>query len=111
MPARCVSVSCSNVVDPKKNIPIYVEDSILWRGTPDKEEKKKEVDQFCVGEVKDAGAREDFLSTGTTIQIMFVSSLHIYKCRPYFGIYMHMLFLSFLSVELIPRVRVCAISF
>ena len=35
----------------------------------------------------------------------------IYKCRPYFGIYLHMLFLSFLLVELVPWVRVCAMSF
>ena len=40
---------------------------------PDKEEKKKEVDQFRVGEVKDMGTGEDvvFQNTGTTIQIMF----------------------------------------
>ena len=40
---------------------------------PDKEEKKKEMDQFRVGEVKDVGAWEDvtFQNTGTTIQIMF----------------------------------------
>ena len=90
---------------------------------PDKEEKKKEVDQFRVGEVKDVGAGEDvtFQNTGTTIQIMFkfgyellllFSDLFsIYECRPYFGIYLHMLFLSFLLVELVPRVRVCAMSF
>ena len=68
------------------------------------------------------GAWEDvlFQNTGTTIQIMFkfgfeflmlFSFLHIYKCRPYFGIYLHMLFLSFLLAELVPRVRVCAILF
>ena len=63
---------------------------------PDKEEKKKEVDQFRVGEVKDVGAGEDFTfqNTGTTIQIMFkfgyellllFSDLFsIYECRPYF---------------------------
>ena len=68
------------------------------------------MDQFRVGEEKDVGAREDFLfsNTGTTIQIfkfgceflLLISSLHISKCRPYFGIYLHMLFLSFLFVEL-----------
>ena len=89
---------------------------------PDKEKKEKEVDQFRVGEVKDVGAGEDvlFQNTGTTIQIMFkfrwklwllFSSLHIYKCRPYFGIYLHMLFLSFLLVELVSWVRGFAISF
>ena len=37
----------------------------------DKEEKKKEVDQFRVGEEKDVGAGEYVLSqnTGTTIQM------------------------------------------
>ena len=40
---------------------------------PDKEEKKKEVDQFRVGEVEDVGAGEDviFQNTGTSIYIMF----------------------------------------
>ena len=35
---------------------------------PDKEEKKKGMDQFCVGEEKDLGAGEDvlFQNTGTT---------------------------------------------
>ena len=37
--------------------------------------------------------------------------LFIYKCRPYFGIYLHMPFLSFLLVELVRMVRVCAVSF
>ena len=89
---------------------------------PDKEKKEKQVDQFRVGEVKDVGAREDvlFQNTGTTMQIMFkfgwklwllFSSLHIYKCRPYFGIYLHMLFLSFLLVELVSWLRGFAISF
>ena len=38
---------------------------------PDKEEKKKGMDQFCVGEENDVGAREDvlFQNTGTTIQM------------------------------------------
>ena len=38
---------------------------------PDKGEKKQEVDQFCVGEEKDVGAREEvlFQNTGTTIQM------------------------------------------
>ena len=38
---------------------------------PDKEEKKKEEDQFRVREEKDAGAGEDvlFQNTGTTIQM------------------------------------------
>ena len=43
---------------------------------PDKEEKKKGMDQCCVGEEKDVGAGEDVLfkkkkKKGTTIQIMF----------------------------------------
>ena len=40
---------------------------------PDKEEEKKEVDQFRVGEVKDVVSGEDvlFQNTVTTIQIMF----------------------------------------
>ena len=40
---------------------------------PDKEEKKKEVDPFRVGEVEDVGAGEDviFQNTGTSIYIMF----------------------------------------
>ena len=37
--------------------------------------------------------------------------LFIYECRTYFGIYLHMPFLSFLSVELVRMVRVYAISF
>ena len=89
---------------------------------PDNEKNEKEVDQFRVGEVKDVGAGEDvlFQNTGTTMQIMFkfgceflllFSSLHIYKCRPYFGIYLHMLFLSFPLVELVSWVRGFAISF
>ena len=56
---------------------------------PDKGEKKKELDNFRVGEVKDVRAGEDvlFQNTGTTKQIMFklgsklfmlLSSLHIY---------------------------------
>ena len=59
----------------------------------DKEEKKKGMDQFCVGEEKDVGAGEDvlFQNTVTTIQMfefgcefsLLISSLHIYKCRPY----------------------------
>ena len=68
------------------------------------------------------GAGEDvsFQNTGTTIKIQclnldanfsLVSSLHRYKCRPYFGIYLHMLFLSFLMVELFRIVRVCGTSF
>ena len=60
---------------------------------PDKEEKKKDMDR---GEEKDVGAGEDvlFQNTGTTIRmfkygcefLLLISSLHIYKCRPYFGI-------------------------
>ena len=79
------------------------------------------MDQFCVGEENDVGAREDvlFQNTGTTKQMfkfgcefsLLISPLHIYKCRPYFGIYLHMLFLSFLLVELVRVVRVRAISF
>ena len=88
---------------------------------PDKEEKKKEEDQFRVREEKDAGAGEDvlFQNTGTTIQmfkfgcefLLSFSSLHIYKCWPYFGIYLHMLSLSFLFVESVGMARVCAFSF
>ena len=38
---------------------------------PDKEEKKKGMDQCCVGEEKDVGAGEDvlFQNTGTTMQM------------------------------------------
>ena len=38
---------------------------------PDKEEKKKGMDQCCVGEEEDVGAGEDvlFQNTGTTIQM------------------------------------------
>ena len=88
---------------------------------PDKEEKKKGMDQFCVGEEKDVGAGEEvlFQNTGTTRQMfkfgcefsLLISPLHIHKCRPYFGIYLPMLFLSFLLVELVRMVKVCAISF
>ena len=42
---------------------------------------------------------------------LLFSPLHRYKCRPYFGIYLHMLFLSFLLVELVRLVKVCAIPF
>ena len=42
---------------------------------------------------------------------LLISPLHRYKCRPYFEIYLHMLFLSFLLVELVRVVKVCAISF
>ena len=45
------------VADPKKNISMPV---LLW-GMPDKEEEKKEVDQFRVGEVKDVVSEEDVL--------------------------------------------------
>ena len=55
---------------------------------PDKEEKKKSMDQFRVGEEKDVGAGEDFLfqKTGTTIQmfkfgcefLLLISSLCLY---------------------------------
>ena len=55
---------------------------------PDKEEKKKSMDQFRVGEEKDVGAGEDFLfqKTGTTIQmfkfgcefLLLISSLSLY---------------------------------
>ena len=61
---------------------------------PDKEEKKKEVDQFRVKMEKDVGAGEDvlFQNTGTAIQMfksgyefsLLFSSLHIYNCWPYF---------------------------
>ena len=56
---------------------------------PNKEEKKKDTDQFRVGEEKVVGAGEDvlFQNTGTTIQmfkfgcefLLLISSLHIYK--------------------------------
>ena len=42
---------------------------------------------------------------------LLISPLHIYKRRPYFGIYLPMLFLPFLLVELVRMVKVCAISF
>lgn len=86
---------------------------------PDKEVKKKEVDQFSVGEEKDVGAGEDvlFQNTGTTIQmfkfgcelLLLFSSLRdinagqildfIYTCQP---------FLSSLLVKLVRMIRVCA---
>ena len=90
---------------------------------PNKEEKKKEVDQFRVGEEKDVGTGEVVLfqniCTGTKIYTCLILDancycyfpLFIYKGRPYFGIYLHMPFLSFLLVELVRMVRVCAISF
>ena len=91
---------------------------------PDNEEKKKDMDQchVRVGEDKDVGAGEDvlFQNTRTTIQmfkfgcefLLLISFLQIYKCRPYFGIYLHkMLFLSFLLVEMVRMVRVCVVSF
>ena len=63
---------------------------------PAKEKEKKDMDQFRAGEEKDVGAGEDvlFQNTGTTIQmfksvcefLLLISSLHIYKCRPYFEI-------------------------
>ena len=56
---------------------------------PSEEEKKKDMDQFRVGEEKDVGAGEDvlFQNAGTTIQmfkfgcgfLLLISSLHIYK--------------------------------
>ena len=58
-----------------------------------------------------------FQNTGTTRQMfkfgceLLFSSLHTNKCRPYFGIYLHSLVLSFLFVEVVQMVRVCAISF
>ena len=77
--------------------------------------------QFSVGEKKDVGTGEDtlFQNTGTKIYTCLILDancycyfpLFIYKCRPYFGIYVHMPFLSFLLVELVRMVRVCAISF
>ena len=45
------------VADPKKNISMHV---LLW-GMSDKEEEKKKVDQFRVGEVKDVVSEEDVL--------------------------------------------------
>ena len=77
--------------------------------------------QFSVGEKKDVGTGEDalFQNTGTKIYTCLILDancycyfpLFIYKCRPYFGIYVHMPFLSFLLVELVRMVRICAISF
>ena len=90
---------------------------------PDKEEKKKEVDQFRVKEEKDEGAGEDvlFQNTGTTIPmfksgckfLLLFSSLHIYNYWPYFGIYRHIIVFSLfpLFVESVRMVRVCAFSF
>ena len=58
-----------------------------------------------------------FQNSGTTIQMfkfgceLLFSSLHTNKCRPNFGIYLHSLVLSFLFVEVVQMVRVCAISF
>ena len=70
---------------------------------------------------KDVGTGEDvlFQNTGTKIygclsldaNCYCYFPLFIYKCRLYFGIYRHMPFLSFLLVELVRMVRVCAISF
>ena len=66
------------------------------------------------------GTGEDvlFQNTGTKISCLSFDAnfycyfpLFIYKCRPYFGIYLHMPFLSFLLVELVRMVRVCAVSF
>ena len=74
----CCSI-LQKVADPKNNIPMH----FLWRGIPDKEEKKKhmEVGQFRVREEKDVGAGEDvlFQNTGATIQmrisiVIFLSS-------------------------------------
>ena len=88
---------------------------------PDKEEKKKEVVQFRVGEEKDVGTGEDVLFQNTSTKIYtclildanfhYYFPLSIYKCRPYFVIYLHTPFLSFVLVELVRMVRVCAISF
>ena len=36
---------------------------------------------------------------------LLFSSLHTYKCRPYFGIYLHSLVLSFLFVEVVYMVE------
>ena len=105
------------VADPKKNISMH---KILFFGK-EPPIKKKEVVQFRVGEEKDVGTREDvsFQNTGTKIYTCLILDancycyfpLFIYKCRPQFGIYLHMPFLSFLLVQLVRMVRVCSISF
>ena len=87
---------------------------------PDKDVKKKEVDQFSVGEEKDVGAGEDvlFQNTGTTRQmfkfgcelLLLFSSLHDINAGQIFldFIYTCQHFLSFLLVELVWMIRVCA---
>ena len=48
---------------------------VLWQGTPNKEEKKKEVVQFRVGGY--LGRRSVFQNTGTKIVIVIVLSSYI----------------------------------
>ena len=77
--------------------------------------------QFRVGQEKDVGTSKDvlFQNVGTKIYtcLILVANcycyfpLFIYKCRPYFRIYLNMPFFSFLLVKLVQMVRVCAISF
>ena len=50
---------------------------VLWQGTPNKEEKKKEVVQFRVGEEKDVGILEDVQYFKMQVQKLLLSSLHI----------------------------------
>ena len=52
---------------------------VLWQGTPNKEEKKKEVVQFRVGEEKDVGILEDVQYFKMQVQklLLLLSSLHI----------------------------------
>ena len=61
------------------------------------------MDQFRVGEVKDLGAGEEANCYCYFPLFTYINAGHILE--------VHMLFLSFLLVELVPRVRVCAISF
>ena len=50
---------------------------VVWQGTPNKEEKKKEVVQFRVGEQKDVGILEDVQYFKMQVQKLLLSSLHI----------------------------------
>ena len=115
-------MSCNTlqkVADPKKNISMH---KIPFFGEECRV-KKKEESQGSIscwrGQRCRRSGRRLFQNTGTTIQmfefgcelLLLISSLRIYKCRPYFGIYLHILFLSFLLVELVRMVRVSAISF
>ena len=91
---------------------------------PDKEEKKKEVDQLSLGEEKDAGAGEDIVFQ-IQVQQYRCSNLDA-NCCCYFPLFIYIkmqaiiilefigtcqLFLSFLLVGLVWMVRVRAVSF